>query len=100
MGWTDPPRRYFLAAGKAAQFSFSFIPNSPPFPQLWAGPQLAVARADPAAGATHSSTLVTQWQGTQLSVSPNGRRNESYLLGIQNASAQDVWFHLEGGRLT
>jgi hypothetical protein len=43
--------------------------------------------------------LVTQWQGTRVTVDQHGRKSHTYLLGIHNASGSDVWFHLEGGRL-
>jgi hypothetical protein len=99
MGWTDPPRRYFLAAGQAAQFSFAF-PSAVPGIFSWQGPQLAVAKADPDDVARGISlVLVTQWQGTRVSVDQHGRKSYSYLLGIQNGSSSGVWFHLEGGKL-
>jgi hypothetical protein len=99
MAFETPARGYFLAAGQAAQFSFGF-PSAVPGIFSWLGPQLAVARADPAADDRSTEfILVTQWQGTRVIVDAHGRKSHRYLLGIHNASVRDVWFHLEGGKL-
>jgi hypothetical protein len=99
MGWAHSARTHFLAAGQAAQFSFGFKTDVPKI-FSWQGPQLAVARADPDAGDRSTvSVLVTQWQGTRVFVRSDGRVSFLYVLGINNASERDVWFHLEGGKL-
>jgi hypothetical protein len=87
----------FLAAGQAAQFNYHFL-GAGLGTSVWAGPLLVVARAHPNSGQLNENlTLVTQWQG--LSVQAGGRRHE-YLVGIHNVSAKDVWFDLEGGKLS
>ena len=96
MTWSTPRRGHFLAKGTAAQFSFRF-PGAVPGTASWRGPHLAVPRVDHDPAARGTFTLVTQWQGTGVSV--GARRAEYYLLGIHNASTTDVWFHLEGGML-
>lgn len=99
MAFETPARGYFLAAGQAAQFSFAF-PSAVPGIFSWLGPQLAVARADPAADDRRTFfLLVTQWQGTRVDVDSFGRKSYRYLLGIQNPTGKDVWFHLEGGKV-
>ena len=99
MAFETPPRGLFLAAGQAAQFSFGFK-SAVPGIFSWLGPQLAVARADPGAEDRSTfSSLVTQWQGTRVTVDQHGRKSHTYLLGIHNASGSDIWFHLEGGKL-
>ncbi len=84
---------HFLAKGTAAQFSFRF-PGVVPGTASWRGPHLAVPRVDHDPAAQGTVTLVTQCQGTGVSV--GARKAEYYLLGIHNASTTDVWFHLEG----
>ena len=93
MAWSTPPRSLFLAKGQANQFSFSFG-------DVWKGPQSAVAKLDATeGGGANTKILVTQWQGTANEAVFGGPSKQYYVLGINNSTGANVWFHLEGGVL-
>jgi hypothetical protein len=94
MSWSTAPSSFFLAAGQSNQLAFGFG-------DAWAGPQYATARLDLTEGGTASvrKVLLVQWQGTANEPRGlGGGSKEYYLLGVQNTSDSNIWFHLEGGK--
>jgi hypothetical protein len=94
MAWSTAPSSFFLAAGQANQISFSFG-------DAWAGPQYATVRLDFQQGGTSGDPkiLVVQWQGTATEPAGLGGGSKLYyVLGVNNASDSNIWFHLEGGQ--
>jgi hypothetical protein len=95
MPWSTAPSSLFLAAGQANQIAFGFA-------DVWAGPQYATAKLDRAEGGTAGGLkiLVVQWQGTATdgNVALGLPPKSYYLLGVNNTSDSNIWFHLEGGR--
>lgn len=92
MSWSTSPSSFFLAAGQANQISFSFG-------DAWAGPQYATVKLDLQQGGTAGGLkiLVVQWQGTANEGTAGGSKSY-YVLGVNNASDSNIWFHLEGGQ--
>jgi hypothetical protein len=95
MPWSTAPSSLYLAAGQANQIAFGFA-------DVWAGPQYATAKLDRAEGGTVGGLkiLVVQWQGTATdgNVALGLPPKSYYLLGVNNTSDSNIWFHLEGGR--
>jgi hypothetical protein len=95
MPWSTAPSSLFLAAGQANQIAFGFA-------DVWAGPQYATAKLDHAEGGTSGGLkiLVVQWQGTatESAFGLPSKSKSYYLLGVNNASDSNIWFHLEGGQ--
>jgi hypothetical protein len=93
MAWKQSPSTYYLAAGQAAEFWFSWG-------GVWQGPQFAAPVVDASTGGAGDRTLIVQQYGTWNHVIPGGAVHNDYLITVYNRSSVNVWFHLEGGGAT
>jgi hypothetical protein len=94
MAWQLHNGAFFLRAGQAAQFFFSFG-------GAYQGPQFVDARVDRTSGHDPNGPfLVIQWHGIQNRDAPVGTEIVDYQVGVWNPSSVDITFRLEGGGVT